>query len=81
MAKKLLLLLIRFYQRCISPAMAPRCRYIPTCSRYAVEAVTRFGALKGGYLAARRLLRCHPLSHHPLYDPVPEEFSFFKRKK
>ena len=67
---KLLLVLIRFYQYCISPLIPPRCRYTPTCSQYAVEAVKKYGAFKGGLLAAKRIARCHPLSGHG-HDPVP----------
>ena len=62
---------IRFYQRNISPGLPPRCRFIPTCSQYALEAVERYGAVKGGWLALRRFLRCHPFYKGPLYDPVP----------
>jgi hypothetical protein len=69
--KTLLLLCIRFYRRCISPFTPPTCRYIPTCSQYALEAIGKYGACKGGYLTVRRLLRCHPYSHHDPYDPVP----------
>ena len=69
--KTILLSLIRFYQRHISPAFPARCRYSPTCSRYAYEAITKYGALKGGWLALRRLLRCHPFSKRDWYDPVP----------
>lgn len=61
---------IRFYKRRISPGLPPTCRFIPTCSEYAVEAITKYGALKGGYLAIRRILRCHPF-HPGGYDPVP----------
>lgn len=68
--KRLLLWLIRFYQRSISPRTRPRCRYIPTCSEYAKTAVERFGTARGGYLAARRILRCHPFAKGG-YDPVP----------
>lgn len=71
MMKKILLALIQFYRRCISPYTPPSCRYIPTCSRYALEAVEKYGALKGGFLALRRLSRCHPFSHRDPYDPVP----------
>lgn len=69
--KRLMLAGIRFYQRYISPGLPPRCRFIPTCSQYALEAVQKYGALKGGYLAVRRLLRCHPFYHGDIYDPVP----------
>lgn len=69
--KGFLLGLIRFYQRHISPGLPPRCRFRPTCSQYAVEAIERFGVLKGGYLALRRFLRCHPFYKGPIYDPVP----------
>ena len=70
--KKPMLSAIRFYQRSISPAFPPRCRYIPTCSEYAVTAIERYGAWKGGRLAAWRLLRCNPFSKGG-YDPVPED--------
>ena len=69
--KKLFLLLIRFYQRCISPCCPPRCRFMPTCSAYAYEAINKYGAMKGGYLALKRLLRCHPFYKGDFYDPVP----------
>lgn len=69
--KFIFLALIRFYQRHISPFLPPRCRYIPTCSQYALEAVEKYGVCKGGWLALCRLLRCHPFSRHDLYDPVP----------
>jgi len=68
--KKALLGLIRFYRRQISPLKPPCCRFIPTCSQYAIEAVEKYGAFKGGYLAVRRVLRCHPF-HKGGYDPVP----------
>ena len=68
--KRLLLLLIRFYRAAISPLFLPRCRYYPTCSAYALEAVTRYGAWRGGWMALRRILRCHPF-HRGGYDPVP----------
>ena len=66
----LLMGLIRFYPRAISPYFPPCCRYTPTCSQYALEAVRKYGALKGGYLALRRILRCNPF-HPGGYDPVP----------
>ena len=69
--KKIFLLLIRFYQKCISPAFPARCRFRPTCSSYAAEAIQKYGALKGGYLALRRLLRCHPFYKGDFFDPVP----------
>ena len=69
--KKLLIGLIHFYQRFISPAFPARCRYTPTCSQYALEAVTKYGAVKGGFLALKRILRCHPFSKRDYYDPVP----------
>ena len=69
--KAVLLFLIRFYQRFISPAFPRRCRSSPTCSQYALEAIGRYGALKGGYLAFRRLLRCNPFYKGDYFDPVP----------
>ena len=69
--KRFLLFLIRFYQRCISPAFPARCRFSPTCSAYAAEAIQKYGALKGGWLALRRLLRCHPFHKGDYFDPVP----------
>ena len=69
--KKLMLALIRFYQRHISSCTPAVCRFRPTCSAYAYEAVTKYGALKGGYLALRRFLRCHPFYKGNWYDPVP----------
>jgi putative membrane protein insertion efficiency factor len=68
--KRALIGMIRFYQRAVSPLFPSRCRYIPTCSEYALEAVEKYGALKGGWLALKRLLRCHPF-HKGGYDPVP----------
>ncbi|OAM26250.1 MULTISPECIES: membrane protein insertion efficiency factor YidD [Eikenella] len=70
MLAKILLGLIRFYQYAISPLLLPRCRYQPTCSQYAIEAVSKYGALKGGWLAAKRISRCHPWGGSG-YDPVP----------
>lgn len=69
--KKLMLRMIRFYQRHVSPMHPPCCRYSPTCSAYAVQAINKYGALKGGWLTFKRLMRCHPFSRHPYFDPVP----------
>lgn len=69
--KRLLLFLIRFYRRYISPMHAPCCRFTPTCSTYAMQAIEKYGARKGGYLALRRVLRCHPFYKGDLNDPVP----------
>ena len=63
-------LLVRFYQIAISPLKPPTCRYNPTCSSYALEALKRYGLFKGGMLAIRRIMRCHPWGGHG-YDPVP----------
>lgn len=68
--QRVLLALIRFYQLALAPMYAGSCRFVPSCSAYAVEAVERHGALRGGVLAVRRLLRCHPFGRHGL-DPVP----------
>jgi putative membrane protein insertion efficiency factor len=69
--RAVLLALIRFYRKGISPFLPPACRYTPSCSEYGLEAVTRYGALKGGWLTVRRLMRCHPWGGRG-YDPVPE---------
>lgn len=69
--KGLFLALIRFYQRCVSPAFPARCRFRPTCSAYAYEAICKYGAWKGGCLALKRILRCHPFYKGEWYDPVP----------
>ena len=65
-----LVLLVRAYQLFISPLLGPRCRFHPTCSHYTIEAVQTHGAIKGSWLALRRIVRCHPL-HPGGYDPVP----------
>lgn len=71
--KKVLLWLIGFYRKHISPGRAPCCRFIPTCSEYALEAVEKYGAGKGGWLALRRILKCQPFHRQKSieYDPVP----------
>ncbi len=70
--KALLIKGIRFYRKRISPLRPPCCRFIPTCSEYALEAVEKYGAIKGGFLAAKRLSHCHPFYHGgKIYDPVP----------
>lgn len=71
--KAILLALIRFYRKCISPLFPPTCRFVPTCSQYALEAIEKYGAWKGGKLAVKRLLKCHPFhtGEHDFYDPVP----------
>jgi uncharacterized protein len=72
--KRLLAALIRAYQRWISPAVPRRCRYEPTCSAYALGALSRFGVGRGSILAGWRLLRCNPFSHGG-FDPVPDRFT------
>ena len=66
----LLIMFVRLYQRFISPLTPPSCRFTPTCSQYAVEALQKYGPFKGTYLAVRRILRCHPFGGSG-YDPVP----------
>ena len=68
--KRILIALVRFYQREISPARPRCCNYIPTCSQYAVEALEKYGAIKGSWLTVRRILRCNPF-HKGGYDPDP----------
>lgn len=68
--RSLLIALIRAYQRFISPYLPPSCRFYPSCSRYALEAVGKYGVVRGSWLALRRLLRCHPF-HPGGFDPVP----------
>jgi len=70
MLKNILILLIKGYKAFISPLFPPSCRFNPTCSQYGLEAISRFGAFKGGYLTIKRILRCHPF-HPGGYDPVP----------
>lgn len=70
MAKAFMLQLIRLYQRFISPALPPSCRFTPTCSHYTYEAIERYGVFKGGWLGVKRITRCHPLNPGG-HDPVP----------
>lgn len=72
--KYILIGLIKFYQKAISPFKPPSCRFLPTCSAYSLEAIQRFGAIKGGYLAIKRILKCHPF-HPGGIDLVPEKKS------
>ena len=71
MVKKIMIGAIRVYQKGISPGLPPRCRFSPTCSQYAVEAIEKYGPVKGGWLAARRLCRCNPFNKGDYFDPVP----------
>ena len=77
--KRAMLASLRFYKRRISPLLPPACKYTPTCSEYAMQAVERYGAVYGGYLASRLLLRCHPFAKGG-YDPVPERVDTIIRK-
>jgi putative membrane protein insertion efficiency factor len=78
--KTLLILPVQAYRYAISPLLGSNCRYYPSCSAYAEEALARHGAVKGLYLATHRLLRCHPLSQGGL-DPVPDTFTFNPRRE
>lgn len=68
--RRVLIFFVRAYQVGLSPLLPPSCRYYPTCSAYAIEALQKHGALRGGWLAARRIARCHPF-HPGGFDPVP----------
>ncbi|MBF0467837.1 MAG: membrane protein insertion efficiency factor YidD [Desulfamplus sp.] len=68
--KRMLLLLIRLYQYLLSPLIGPACRFYPSCSQYAFDAVIKYGSIKGSFLAAKRVLKCHPF-HPGGFDPVP----------
>lgn len=68
--KKIAILFVKFYQAAISPLLPNSCRYTPTCSQYAIEAINKYGALKGSWMGLKRILRCHPWGGHG-YDPVP----------
>ena len=71
--KKFMVWAIRFYQKNISPNRPACCRFVPTCSQYALEAIQKYGALKGGWLGLKRICRCHPFHRkgYKFYDPVP----------
>jgi hypothetical protein len=77
--RRLILGLIRIYQLTLSPLLGSNCRFQPTCSAYATEAIKKFGVLKGGYLSFRRLIKCHPF-HEGGYDPVPDTVENIKPK-
>ncbi|MFC5589908.1 membrane protein insertion efficiency factor YidD [Sporosarcina soli] len=70
--KKILIIFIKIYQKAISPLTPPSCRFYPTCSHYGMEAIEKHGALRGSWLAIRRILKCHPF-HEGGFDPVPEK--------
>lgn len=72
MFKSIVKIPIRFYRYAISPLLPPTCRFVPSCSEYALEAIEKHGAMKGGWLACKRICTCHPFSRKRGYDPVPE---------
>ncbi|WP_041070660.1 membrane protein insertion efficiency factor YidD [Bacillus sp. OxB-1] len=76
--KKLLIGLIKIYQKAISPLTPPSCRFYPTCSHYGIEAITKHGAWKGGWLTIRRISKCHPF-HEGGFDPVPDKMEEKKK--
>ena len=78
--RQILIALIKLYRYVISPYLAPSCRYTPTCSSYAIEAVERFGVFRGSWLAMRRIGRCHPW-HSAGYDPVPDNNNLSMTRK
>ncbi|ABR31474.1 membrane protein insertion efficiency factor [Thermosipho melanesiensis] len=78
--KKIILALIRFYQKFISPLKPPTCIYTPTCSEYTYQAVKKFGVFKGLFLGFKRILRCNPL-HEGGEDPVPDKFYIIKGRR
>ena len=70
MGEKFFVIIIKFYQNWISPLKPPTCRFVPTCSNYAITAIEKYGIIKGSFLTLKRLLKCHPF-HKGGYDPVP----------
>jgi uncharacterized protein len=74
MMKYLVIGIFKLYQKIISPLTPPSCRFYPTCSHYGIDAVRKYGAIKGTYLAVKRILRCHPFNEGG-YDPVPDEWN------
>lgn len=70
--KSVMIGFIKFYRRWISPILPPSCRFYPTCSQYGLDAIKRFGAVKGGYLTVKRIMKCQPF-HTGGFDPVPEK--------
>jgi len=78
--RQILIALIKLYRYVISPYLAPSCRYTPTCSSYAIEAVERFGVFRGSWMAIRRIGRCHPW-HSAGYDPVPDNNNLSMTRK
>ncbi|WP_317897016.1 membrane protein insertion efficiency factor YidD [Aurantibacillus circumpalustris] len=70
MLKKIAILFVKFYQAAIRPLLPNACRYTPSCSQYSIEAINKYGAIKGSWLGLKRILRCHPWGGHG-YDPVP----------
>lgn len=79
MIRRIAITLVRLYQRWVSPLFPPACRFSPSCSQYALDAITRHGVLAGCWLAARRLARCHPF-HPGGFDPVPDRVARVESK-
>ncbi|MBP3495007.1 MAG: membrane protein insertion efficiency factor YidD [Clostridia bacterium] len=77
--KKILIFFIKVYKKFISPLFPPCCRFFPTCSEYAMEAISKFGVIKGSILAIYRILRCNPFCRGG-YDPVPDKFTFKRQE-
>lgn len=71
--KKILISMVKFYRKYISPMKPPSCRFTPTCSEYSIDALNKYGALKGSWMSIKRILKCHPYYKGPFYDPVDKE--------